>query len=76
MKHESNSEISIYDIKCCLALANSFPRLGENPFTMSALNSFLVDRITASDIDGSLVRSILKVSTFPFLGKHFTHGMK
>jgi hypothetical protein len=76
MKLESNFELSIHDIKCCLALANSFPRLGENPFTMSALNSFLVDRITAGDIDGSLVTSILRVSTLPLLGKYFTHGMK
>ena len=38
-----------------------YSRLGENPFTMAALQSLLADRITAGDIDGSLVISILKV---------------
>jgi hypothetical protein len=41
--------------------ANFSFRLGENPFTMSALQSFLVDRINALDMDGELVKSILMV---------------
>jgi hypothetical protein len=48
--------------------ANFSFRLGENPFTMSALQSFLVDRINALDMDGNLVKSILMVChRFPVL---------
>ncbi|KKY21566.1 putative c-x8-c-x5-c-x3-h type zinc finger protein [Phaeomoniella chlamydospora] len=36
-------------------------KLGENHWTIIALREFLVDRIVATDWDGSLVRSILKV---------------
>ena len=36
-------------------------RLGENVHLLLALNSFLLDRITATDFDGSLVLSILKL---------------
>ncbi|KAL9114684.1 MAG: hypothetical protein Q9227_001362 [Pyrenula ochraceoflavens] len=36
-------------------------QLGNNPFTLSALQSFTVDRINASDNDGPLVRAILKL---------------
>ena len=44
---------------------DGYSRLGENPFTMAALQSLLADRITAGDIDGSLVISILKVRLSP-----------
>lgn len=37
-------------------------RLGENQFTMSALQSFMLDRFNAGDYDSSLVKEILKVS--------------
>lgn len=50
----------LYFVLCDTHSNLSF-RLGENPFTMSALQSFLVDRINALDMDGSLVKSILKV---------------
>ena len=36
-------------------------RLGENQWTMSALYAFMLDRVTAGDLDGTLVISILKV---------------
>ena len=39
-----------------------FIRLGENPYTMSAIQSFLLDRVTVGDNDGALVTSILRVS--------------
>ncbi|KIV81772.1 hypothetical protein PV11_03932 [Exophiala sideris] len=35
-------------------------RLGENQFTMAALNSFMLDRVNATDYDGALVSAILK----------------
>ncbi|KAI1608948.1 hypothetical protein EDD37DRAFT_133025 [Exophiala viscosa] len=35
-------------------------RLGENQFTMAALNSFMLDRVNATDYDSALVSAILK----------------
>lgn len=45
------------------AHANKLIRLGENQFTMSALYSFMLDRVNAGDYDSSLVSNILKVCT-------------
>ncbi|KIV96519.1 hypothetical protein, variant 1 [Exophiala mesophila] len=42
------------------ANANKLIRLGENQFTMSALYSFMLDRVNAGDYDSSLVSNILK----------------
>jgi len=39
----------------------TFFRLGENQFTMAALNSFMLDRVNATDYDSALVSAILKV---------------
>lgn len=37
-------------------------RLGENQFTLSALYSFLLDRVNAEDYDSKLITAILEVS--------------
>lgn len=51
------------------AHANKLIRLGENQFTMSALYSFMLDRVNAGDYDSSLVSNILKVRTY----REFAH---
>jgi hypothetical protein len=40
-----------------------FYSLAENQWVMSALYSFMLDRVTAGDLDSSLITSILKVCT-------------
>ena len=51
---------TLHQLSAC-PCTDSFPRLGDNQWTMSALYAFMLDRVTVADYDSSLVTSILKV---------------
>lgn len=54
----------VKSIKYMWTTTDNSLRLGENHFTLSALHSFLLDRVQVADYDSTLVSSILRVSKF------------
>ncbi|KIV96520.1 hypothetical protein, variant 2 [Exophiala mesophila] len=64
LKEEVAKYRSIMELLMTRSLLHGHPtivkRLGENQFTMSALYSFMLDRVNAGDYDSSLVSNILK----------------